>query len=61
MVVIRLVALLTLVAIAVCLGLYVFTRNPRYLRYAARIFRFAIVVGVVFGAFYVLERLILIV
>ncbi len=61
MVVIRLVALLALVAMAVCVGLYVFTRDPRYLRYAARIFRFAIVIGVVFAAFYVLERLILVV
>lgn len=61
MVLIRLVALLALVAMAVCVGLYVFTRDPRYLRYAARIFRFAIVVALVFGAFFVLERLILVV
>lgn len=61
MILIRLAALLALVAIAVCLGLYAFTRDPRYLRYAARIVRFAIVLGVVFGAFYLLERLILVV
>ncbi|MFZ5555882.1 MAG: hypothetical protein ACOZDY_04025 [Pseudomonadota bacterium] len=61
MIIIRLIGLLALVAIAVCLGLYVFTRDRRYLRYAGRIVRFGIVVGVVFAALYLLERLILVV
>jgi cytochrome bd-type quinol oxidase subunit 1 len=61
MVIIRLIALLALVGLAICLGLYVFTRDRRYLRYAGRIIRFAIVVGVVFSAVFLLERLILVV
>jgi hypothetical protein len=61
MVLIRLIGLLTLVAIAVCLGLYAFTRDRRYLRIASAIFRFALVVGTVFAVVYLLERLILVV
>lgn len=61
MVLLRLIGLLTLVAIAVCLGLYVFTRDRRYLRYAAAVFRFALVVVTVFAVVYLLERLILVV
>ena len=61
MVVLRLIGILVLIAIAGSIALYLFTRNRRYLTFAWRVFQFAFVFLVVFLAFYVLERLVLVV
>ena len=61
MVVIRLIGILVLIAIAGSIALYLFTRNRRYLTFAWRVFQFAFVFLLVFLAFYVLERLVLVV
>lgn len=60
MLVLRLVGILVLIALAGALGLYVFTRDRRYLGFAWRVLQFAFVFLVVFLALYVLERLVLV-
>jgi len=61
MLVLRLIGILTLITIVGSIGLYLFTRNRRYLTFAWRVFQFAFVFLVVFLALYVLERLVLVV
>ena len=61
MLVLRLIGILALIAIAGSIALYLFTRNRRYLTIAWRIFQFAFVFLLVFLAFYLLERLVLVV
>ena len=61
MFVLRLLGLLTLIAIVGSLALYLFTRNRRFLTLAWRVFQFAVVFLLVFMALYVLERLVLVI
>ena len=61
MFVLRLIGILVLITIIGSIGLYLFTRNRRYLTFAWRVFQFAFVFLVVFLALYVLERLVLVV
>ena len=61
MLVLRLVGILVLIGIVGAIALYLFTRNRRYLTFAWRVFQFAFVFLLVFLAFYVLERLVLVV
>ena len=61
MLVLRLVGILVLIAIAGSIGLYLFTRNRRFLTIAWRIFQFAYIFLLVFLALYVLERLVLVI
>jgi len=61
MLVLRLVGILVLITIVGSIGLYLFTRNRRYLTFAWRVFQFAFVFLLVFLALYVLERLVLVV
>lgn len=61
MVLLRLVGFLALLIIGVCLAAYLFTRNRRYLTFAGMAFKFGLVFLLAFAAFYLLERLILIV
>lgn len=54
MLLLRLVAILGLITIAVSVGLYAYSRNPRYLRFAWRVFfavmAFALALAVFYGA-----------
>ena len=59
--VLRLVGILTLLAVAGSIALYFFTRDPRFLHYARRIFQFALMFLLVFMALFILERLVLVV
>lgn len=61
MLVLRLVGILVLITLAGAVGMYVFTRDRRYLRFAWRVFQFAFVFLIVFLALFVLERLVLVV
>jgi hypothetical protein len=61
MLVLRLMGILVLITIVGSIGLYLFTRNRRYLTFAWRVFQFAFVFLLVFLALYVLERLVLVV
>jgi hypothetical protein len=55
----RFVGFLVLIAITVAVGMYVFTKDRRWLRWAWRLFSGAVVVALIVVAFLVLERLII--
>lgn len=59
MIVIRLLFVLTLLALAVSGGLYLFTGNRRYVRYVWNVLKFGVILVAVFGALVVAERLVL--
>ena len=61
MLVLRLVGILVLITIAGSIALYLFTRNRRFLTFAWRVFQFAFMFLLAFMAFYVLERLVLVI
>jgi len=61
MLILRIIGFLTLLSIGGCFTMYLFRRDRRYLRLAGQIFRFALVVIAAAMAFYLLERLILLV
>jgi|APDOM4702015248_1054824.scaffolds.fasta_scaffold1139937_2 hypothetical protein len=59
MILIRLFIVIALLVLGVCVGLYLFTRDRKFLAFAARAFKFSLVVFLVLGGLYVLERLIM--
>ena len=61
MFVLRLAAVLCMLAVLVALGLFLVTRDRRYLAWLWRILNFALVFVVVVMLLYVLERLVLVV
>jgi len=56
----RLLVYLALITIGVSGALYLFTRDKRYLTFAWQVFKFSAIFLAVFGALFVLERLVLI-
>jgi hypothetical protein len=60
MIVLRLLMVLSLAVIAGLVLAWLFTRDAKYLRIAARILRFIVVLGVVVALIYVVERLLLV-
>ncbi len=60
MLILRLLFILSLLAIILSGGMYVFTRNRRYLALAWQIVRFAVFALLIFGVLFVLERYVLI-
>jgi hypothetical protein len=61
MVVLRLVGALALITIAASVALYLFTRNRRYLKFAWRVFQFALVLVIAVLVLFMLERLVLVI
>lgn len=61
MFVVRLTAVLVLIAIALTFVLYVATRDRRYLKWSWRIFQFALVFVVALMVLYLVERLVFVV
>lgn len=59
MIIVRLLFVLTLLALAVSGALYLFTGNPRYVRYVWNVLKFGVILVIVFGALVVAERLVL--
>lgn len=57
MVVLRIAGVLALLTVAVCLGMWLFTRDRRYLRWAFNLVRLAIIAAAVFFGVALLERL----
>ncbi len=53
---IRLALLLSTLLIAASSVIYLFTRDPRYMRFAWQVARFMVYALLVFGALYLLER-----
>ena len=61
MLVLRIVALLAVIAVGICALAWVFTGNRKYLRVAWRVFQFALAAILVFLALLFFERLIVMV
>ncbi len=60
MLILRLLLILSALSIILSGGMYVFTRNRRYLRLAWEIVRFTVYALLIFGVLYLLERYVLI-
>jgi hypothetical protein len=60
MLALRLLLILAALLIVLSGGLYLFTRDTRYLRFTWRVVRFVVVMLLVFGVLFVLERYVLI-
>lgn len=59
MIIIRLLFVLTLLALAISGGLYLFTGNRRYVRFVWNVLKFGVVLVLIFGALVVAERFVL--
>ena len=59
MLILRLLLIFSALAIILAGGMYVFTRNRRYLSLAWQIVRFVVFAALVFAALYLLERYVL--
>lgn len=60
MLILRLVLVLFAVLLVLSGGMYIFTRNPRYLKFAWQTVRFAVLMILVFVLLFVLERYVLV-
>lgn len=60
MLILRLLLALTAFSLVACIGMYLYTRNRRYLRLAREIVRFVFFSLLIFGALYLLERYVLV-
>ncbi|MEO6147264.1 MAG: hypothetical protein ABIT70_09470 [Sulfuriferula sp.] len=56
MIIVRLLFVLTLLALAVSGALYLFTGNPRYVKFVWNVLKFGVVLVIIFGALVVAER-----
>lgn len=60
MLILRLFLVLFALLLVLSGGLYLFTREPRYLKFAWQSVRFAVILLLVFGLLFLLERYVLI-
>ena len=58
MLILRAIGLLLLLAIVLCVGLGILSRQKHYFTWAWNLFRYGVVVALVFMALFILERLI---
>lgn len=61
MLVLRIVGFLVVITIGACFLMYLMRRDRRYLRLAGQILRFSVILAAIVMAFYVFERLVLVV
>ena len=61
MLVLRLIAFAVLVAIGVSFFAYTVKQDRKYLDFAYRLFKYALILAAIFGLFYVVERILLVV
>ena len=52
----RLLAVLTLIAVGGGVTAYLLTRNPKYIQFSWRFFRYSLIVALLFFALLILER-----
>ena len=52
----RLLAVLTLIAVGGGVAAYLLTRNPKYIQFSWRLFRYSLIVALLFLALLILER-----
>jgi hypothetical protein len=60
MLLIRLFLVLVVLLLVLSGGMYIFTRDPRYLRFAWQTLRFTALLALVFALLFVLERYVLV-
>jgi hypothetical protein len=60
MLVLRLLLIISAISIALAGGMYLVTRNQRYLKLAGQILRFVVFALLIFAALFVLERYVLV-
>jgi len=60
MIILRMFMILSALSLVLTGGMYLFTRDRRYLRFAWQLVRFVVLVLLVFGLLFVLERYVLI-
>lgn len=60
MLIMRLILVLVTLMLILSCGMYIFTRNRRYLKFAWQTVRFTVLLLLVFGLLFVLERYVLI-
>jgi len=60
MLILRLVIMLVALLLVVSGGMYIFTRNRRYLEFASQTVRFTVLLLLVFALLFVLERYVLV-
>ena len=60
MLILRLFLILVALLLALGGGMYIFTRDPRYLDFVRKMLRFSVMVLLVFGLLYVLEHFVLV-
>lgn len=60
MLLLRLLLVFSALLIVLSAGMYLFTRQQRYLRFAWRVVRFIVILLLVFGVLFLLERYVLI-
>jgi hypothetical protein len=59
MLILRLFIVFVALLLVLCGGMYIFTRNPRYLQFAWQTVRFTVLLLMVFALLFVLERYVL--
>ena len=52
----RLLAVLTLIAVGGGVAAYLLTRNPKYIQFSWRLFRYSLIVALLFFALLIIER-----
>jgi hypothetical protein len=60
MLILRLFIVLVALLLVLSGGMYIFTRNPRYLAFAWQTVRFTVLLMLVFGLLFILERFVLV-
>jgi len=59
MIVVRLLIVIVALLLVICTGMYLFTRDNRYLRLAWQVMRFSVFLLLVIALIYLLERFVL--
>jgi len=60
MLIMRLFLVMVTLLLVLSVGMYIFTRNRRYLKFALKTVRFTVLLLLVFGLLFVLERYVLV-
>ncbi len=60
MLIMRLILIIATLLLVISGGMYIFTRNQRYLKFAWQVVRFMVMLLLVFGLLFVLERFVLV-
>lgn len=60
MLILRMFLVAVVLLLVLSVGMYVFTRDPRYYKFAWQVVRFSVLLFAVFGLMFVLERYVLV-